>query len=530
MRNTFRIEADLKKKKYIDEPTVTQNDDITFIVSVFDNGIPFSLTGVTTATLANVRLDGVTVVTPGMIVDDNTVQFDLGTNETAVVGKVRATIQLYDEDERVSTIAFTYQVLKDPTGDGYIPTERDKTLIETVIGDGPLIIQQAQDAANFANEQGQFAQAQANAASEAATSANEAAQSATNAANEANTAAQSANTAAQSANDAATTANEAAQNANQAATSANEAAVNAATQAQYAQQQGDYAKAQGDAANLAANNANNAANNANNAATNADNAAATANNAANAANTAADNANNATTNANNAAENANIKAANAQTQADYAKAQGDYAKGQGDYAKVQGDYAKAQGDYAKTVADANKTRWLTPVATFVDIATTYPNPQHGDTVQTTSDGKIYRYENGQWNWTQAYTDTALADVQNKIGILSTADDVLFQNDRSIFLEIDKYKKLRFQQGVATITGGDSNGYFRDSEPFVQVTLTGYAQINAPNYAVVIDVISSNGDYGQLIVYDKTQNGFKVKMTGNASSVTFMWTLLNPLVA
>ncbi|SFA55668.1 hypothetical protein SAMN05192569_10654 [Parageobacillus thermantarcticus] len=124
----------------------------------------------------------------------------------------------------------------------------------------------------------------------------------------------------------------------------------------------------------------------------------------------------------------------------------------------------------------------------------------------------------------------LDDTSNKIGILSTADDVLFQNDRSIFLEIDKYKKLRFQQGVATITGVNSNGYFRDNEPFVQVTLTGYAQINAPNYAVVIDVISSNGDYGQLIVYDKTQNGFKVKMTGSASSVTFMWTLLNPLVA
>ena len=151
-------------------------------------------------------------------------------------------------------------------------------------------------------------------------------------------------------------------------------------------------------------------------------------------------------------------------------------------------------------------------------------------VQTIDDSKIYRWDGTQWIWTQQYNANAITDVQNKIGILLTADDVLFQNDRSIFLEIDKYKKLRFQQGVATITGVASNGYFRDNEPFVQVTLTGYAQVNAPNYAVVIDVISSNGDYGQLIVYDKTQNGFKVKMTGSASSVTFMWTLLNPLVA
>ena len=238
-----------------------------------------------------------------------------------------------------------------------------------------------------------------------------------------------------------------------------------------------------------------------------------------------------------AAEEANTQAIYAQTSGDYANdkgdyaaQQGDYAKTQGDYAKAQGDYAKAQGDYAKSVADQNKTRWLTPVANYAAIATTYPNPQHGDTVMTLDNGKIYRYENGQWQFTQQYNANAITDVQNKIGILSTADDVLFQNDRSIFLEIDKYKKLRFQQGIATITGVDSNRYFRDNEPFVQVTLTGYAQINAPNYAVVIDVISSNGDYGQLIVYDKAQNGFKVKMTGSASSVTFMWTLLNPLAA
>ncbi|OQP06856.1 hypothetical protein B1690_05970 [Geobacillus sp. 46C-IIa] len=125
----------------------------------------------------------------------------------------------------------------------------------------------------------------------------------------------------------------------------------------------------------------------------------------------------------------------------------------------------------------------------------------------------------------------VGDLSNKIGILSTADDVLFQNDRSLFLEIDKYKNLRFQQGIATITGvATSNSFFRDADPFVQITLAGYTQINAPNYAVVLDVISSNGDYGNLIIYDKTQNGFKVKMTGSASSVTFIWTLLNPSVA
>jgi glycerophosphoryl diester phosphodiesterase len=126
-----------------------------------------------------------------------------------------------------------------------------------------------------------------------------------------------------------------------------------------------------------------------------------------------------------AAEEANTQAIYAQTSGDYANDKGDYAAQQGDYAQTQGNfayekgvYAQQQGDYAKQVADENKTRWLNPVATFADIATTYPNPQHGDTVQTINDGKVYRYEYGQWKWNQQITDIAIADVQNKIGILN----------------------------------------------------------------------------------------------------------------
>lgn len=213
----------------INEPTVVQNDAIRFIIRVFDNGQPLDLTSVETASLANIRLDRKTVVTPGTKIGTNTVQFDLGTEETKVPGRVEATAQFYDEDGRVSTIAFTYRVVKDPTGEGYIPTERDQTLIEIVLSDGPLVIQQAQDAA---------------------------------------------------------------------------------------------------------------------------------------------------------------------------------------------EYATAQGDYAKQVADENKTRWLTAVNTYADIATTYPNPQLGDTVQTIDDSKIYRWDGTQWVWTQQYNANAITDVQNKIGILT----------------------------------------------------------------------------------------------------------------
>jgi Right handed beta helix region len=153
-----------------------------------------------------------------------------------------------------------------------------------------------------------------------------------------------------------------------------------------------------------------------------------------------------------AAEEANTQAIYAQTSGDYAQDKGDYAAQQGDYAQTQGnfanekglyaqqqgDYAKAQGDYAKQVGDENKTRWLNPVATFADIATTYPNPQHGDTVMVTDDGEnsgsVYRYENGQWNLTQKHNDLAIADVQNKIGISSKKIEG--------FLAVKEYENLK----------------------------------------------------------------------------------------
>ncbi|WP_409297763.1 SGNH/GDSL hydrolase family protein [Peribacillus sp. SCS-26] len=102
----------------------------------------------------------------------------------------------------------------------------------------------------------------------------------------------------------------------------------------------------------------------------------------------------------------------------YAGEQGDFAKAQATYSKEQGDYSKSQGDYAKQIGDNVKTQWLTAVNTYSNIATTYPSPKFGDTVQTIDDSKIYRYENGQWKFTQQYSANALTDVQNKIGDLS----------------------------------------------------------------------------------------------------------------
>lgn len=100
-------------------------------------------------------------------------------------------------------------------------------------------------------------------------------------------------------------------------------------------------------------------------------------------------------------------------------------------------------------------------------------------------------------------------------------------------ELDKIKNQRLVQGSGTIKNTISDdGYFRKKQPFKTISLEGFDQINSPDYEVVLTAESpeeSIGSVGKLIAYDKTRNGFKVKMTGSADSVSFLWTLINPRV-
>jgi hypothetical protein len=71
-----------------------------------------------------------------------------------------------------------------------------------------------------------------------------------------------------------------------------------------------------------------------------------------------------------------------------------------------------------TDMDNVKTNWLTTVNTYSNIATTYPTPSLGDTVQTTNDGRIYRFNGSTWVNTQQYTSNAITDFQNRLDGLS----------------------------------------------------------------------------------------------------------------
>jgi hypothetical protein len=152
LQNIYEVDVDIKQKTAVKTPTVTQNDTVVFIFRIFDEGRIYNIQASgTTFTLLSTRTDKQTVMREGTVTGENIVQFDLGTTELNVVGKVESVIQVYDvTNERVSTIPFSFNVLNDPSTD-YVPSAEENTLIQRVLGDGPQIIDDAEAATTNAN-------------------------------------------------------------------------------------------------------------------------------------------------------------------------------------------------------------------------------------------------------------------------------------------------------------------------------------------------------------------------------------------
>lgn len=70
---------------------------------------------------------------------------------------------------------------------------------------------------------------------------------------------------------------------------------------------------------------------------------------------------------------------------------------------------------------------------------------------------------------------------------------------------------------------------RNTEPYVLVSIPGFPMLNADDYDVNVTVESASDvmAIGEIIVYDKQANGFKLKTTGSADNVQLRWTLMNP---
>lgn len=143
------IDVDLKQSTQFKVPKVTQVDTATFfLVRITDDGRsdPELLDYFPTITLTSERPDGKSFYILGKRVEGtNGVLFHLGTDETALTGSVRAAVQLYSVDGRNTSAQFRYEVEKDLSGE-YVPSEREGSLIETVLVQGPVIMAAAEQA------------------------------------------------------------------------------------------------------------------------------------------------------------------------------------------------------------------------------------------------------------------------------------------------------------------------------------------------------------------------------------------------
>lgn len=70
---------------------------------------------------------------------------------------------------------------------------------------------------------------------------------------------------------------------------------------------------------------------------------------------------------------------------------------------------------------------------------------------------------------------------------------------------------------------------RNTEPYVLVNIPGFQMLDAGDYDVNATVESASNvmAVGEIIIYDKQANGFKIKITGSADNIQIRWTLLNP---
>ena len=68
--------------------------------------------------------------------------------------------------------------------------------------------------------------------------------------------------------------------------------------------------------------------------------------------------------------------------------------------------------------EQSKTNWLSPpLPNLAVVQSTYPNPKIGDTISTTDQGIVYRYESTGWKPTQQVSDNAVTNLQNRVSVL-----------------------------------------------------------------------------------------------------------------
>lgn len=87
---------------------------------------------------------------------------------------------------------------------------------------------------------------------------------------------------------------------------------------------------------------------------------------------------------------------------------------------VQKTIEEAKPQIIDELVDSAKLNYLSPaVETFGDIESTHPNPDVGDAVNVTSEGKVYRWNGSAWEWIQGIDPGPYNQLDEKIGEINS---------------------------------------------------------------------------------------------------------------
>lgn len=128
---------------------------------------------------------------------------------------------------------------------------------------------------------------------------------------------------------------------------------------------------------------------------------------------------------------------------------------------------------------------------------------------------VYLLWNASENRYKAYAAATVPDNALKLyRIVVPAGDQAANLDACTF-----YDERRVESGYP---------YYYSVQPFATVSIPGYPMLDIDyDVAVSLEDAADIQKVGDLTVYDKLQNGFKVKFTGNTDNVKIRWTIINP---
>lgn len=92
------------------------------------------------------------------------------------------------------------------------------------------------------------------------------------------------------------------------------------------------------------------------------------------------------------------------------------------------------------VIDQARLNYLSPVENFAAIQITYPTPNTGDAVQTSDDGKVYRYNGQAWVVIQEFGMGPITAVQNEVNTYTDQTDFVAMVERNTEYDKMMYKR------------------------------------------------------------------------------------------